>query len=68
MPRIRKGPNRNWSKEEKIRTPEQLFTFIKRQDPDLFGGIGGQIKSETGEDHEREIVSGADGGRTDRSG
>ena len=37
-------------KEEKIRTPKQLFAYIKKQDPELFGNIGGQIKSETGED------------------
>ena len=30
--------------------PKELFDYIKRKDPELIGGIGGQIKSETGED------------------
>ena len=30
--------------------PHALFDYIKRMDPGLIGGIGGQIKSETGED------------------
>ena len=30
--------------------PEQLFAYIKSRDPELIGGIGGQVKSETGED------------------
>ena len=30
--------------------PETLFGYIKSRDPDLIGGIGGQVKSETGED------------------
>ena len=31
-------------------TPKALFDYIREQDPDLIGGIGGQVKSETGED------------------
>ena len=31
-------------------SPEDLFKYIKQQSPDLLGGIGGQVKSETGED------------------
>ena len=31
-------------------TPAELFAYIKSQDPTLIGGIGGQVKSETGED------------------
>ena len=31
-------------------TPKDLFDYIKSEDPDLIGGIGGQVKSETGED------------------
>lgn len=30
--------------------PKTLFDYIKSKDPDLIGGIGGQVKSETGED------------------
>lgn len=30
--------------------PKELFAYIKSQDPTLIGGIGGQVKSETGED------------------
>jgi len=30
--------------------PEDLFAYIKAKDPTLIGGIGGQVKSETGED------------------
>lgn len=30
--------------------PEDLFAYIKSIDPELIGGIGGQVKSETGED------------------
>lgn len=33
-----------------INKPEDLFAYIKSIDPDLIGGIGGQVKSETGED------------------
>ena len=33
-----------------IKCPEDLFRYIKSKDPDLIGGIGGQVKSETGED------------------
>lgn len=35
---------------ENIVTPQDLFAYIKRCDADLIGGIGGQVKSETGED------------------
>lgn len=31
------------------RDPKTLFAYMKEQDPDLIGGIGGQVKSETGE-------------------
>ena len=31
-------------------TPKELFDYIKTKDPNLIGGIGGQVKSETGED------------------
>lgn len=31
-------------------SPKELFDYIKSQDPTLIGGIGGQVKSETGED------------------
>ena len=30
--------------------PKMLFDFMKKKDPELIGGIGGQVKSETGED------------------
>ena len=30
--------------------PEELFSYIKQCDPTLIGGIGGQVKSETGND------------------
>ena len=33
-----------------VNKPEDLFAYIKSKDPDLIGGIGGQVKSETGED------------------
>lgn len=33
-----------------IHSPKDLFAYIKLHQPDLIGGIGGQIKSETGED------------------
>lgn len=33
-----------------INSCEDLFTYIKSKDPDLIGSIGGQVKSETGED------------------
>lgn len=36
--------------------PEDLFAYIKSKDPDLIGGIGGQVKSETGEDDTIEEV------------
>lgn len=39
-------------------TPQQLFAYIKSKDPTLIGGIGGQVKSETGEDDTiREIIA-----------
>ena len=39
-------------------TPKDLFAYIKSQDPDLIGGIGGQVKSETGEDDTiQEIIA-----------
>lgn len=31
-------------------TPEKLFAYMRSVDPTLLGGIGGQVKSETGED------------------
>ena len=31
-------------------TPKELFDYIRSKDPTLIGGIGGQVKSETGED------------------
>ena len=34
----------------KITKPEDLFAYIKSKDPELIGKIGGQVKSETGED------------------
>ena len=38
--------------------PAELFRYIKSQDPDLIGGIGGQVKSETGEDDTiKEIIA-----------
>ena len=38
--------------------PKLLFEYIKSKDPDLIGGIGGQVKSETGEDDTiKEIVA-----------
>ena len=30
--------------------PHELFAYMRSKDPDLLGGIGGQVKSETGED------------------
>ncbi len=33
-----------------ISKPEDLFAYIRTKDPDLIGSIGGQVKSETGED------------------
>lgn len=39
-------------------TPQQLFDYIKSKDPQLIGGIGGQVKSETGEDDTiQEIIA-----------
>ena len=38
--------------------PAALFSYIKSQDPDLIGGIGGQVKSETGEDETiQEVIA-----------
>ena len=34
-----------------------LFDYIKREDPDLIGGIGGQVKSETGDDTIAECIA-----------
>lgn len=42
--------------EEHIESDEDLFAYIKRRDPDLIGKIGGQVKSETGEDDTIEEV------------
>ena len=39
-----------------ITKPEDLFAYIKSKDPDLIGGIGGQVKSETGENDTIEEV------------
>ena len=39
-------------------TPQELFAYIKSKDPTLIGGIGGQVKSETGEDDTiKEIIA-----------
>lgn len=39
-------------------TPDELFAYIKSKDPTLIGGIGGQVKSETGEDDTiQEIIA-----------
>lgn len=35
---------------EEIHNAKELFDYIKSKDPTLIGGIGGQVKSETGED------------------
>ena len=38
--------------------PADLFRYIKNKDPSLIGGIGGQVKSETGEDDTiQEIIA-----------
>ena len=38
--------------------PNELFAYMRTQDPDLIGGIGGQVKSETGEDDTiQEIIA-----------
>jgi len=38
--------------------PAALFSYIKSKDPDLIGGIGGQVKSETGEDETiQEVIA-----------
>ena len=36
---------------------ETLFKYIKEHDPDLIGGIGGQVKSETGTDTIAEVIA-----------
>lgn len=41
----------------RITNPKELFAYIKSKDPDLIGPIGGQIKSETGEDTIREVMA-----------
>ena len=39
-------------------TPAALFAYIKQNDPTLIGGIGGQVKSETGEDETiQEVIA-----------
>ena len=44
--------------EVKIEKPEDLFAYIKSKDPELIGGIGGQVKSETGEnDTIQEVIA-----------
>lgn len=44
--------------DERITCPEDLFAYIKRKDPSLIGPIGGQVKSETGEnDTIKEIIA-----------
>lgn len=40
-----------------VRTASELFAYIKQQDPNLIGGIGGQVKSETGEDTIDEVIA-----------
>ena len=41
-----------------IKSPEDLFKYIKSKDPELIGGIGGQVKSETGEeDTIQEVIA-----------
>ena len=41
-----------------IHTPRELFNYIHEKDPELIGGIGGQVKSETGEDDTiKEIIA-----------
>ena len=38
--------------------PHELFAYIKQCDPTLIGGIGGQVKSETGEDETiQEVIA-----------
>ena len=36
---------------------QPLFEYIKQKDPDLIGGIGGQVKSETGDDTIAECIA-----------
>lgn len=38
-------------------TETNLFEYIKMKDPDLIGGIGGQVKSETGDDTIQEVIA-----------
>jgi hypothetical protein len=41
-----------------IQNPKDLFDYIKSKDPELIGGIGGQVKSETGEDETiQEVIA-----------
>lgn len=41
-----------------INKPQDLFSYIRNKDPDLIGGIGGQVKSETGEDDTiKEVIA-----------
>lgn len=41
-----------------IKSPKDLFDYIKTKDDTLIGGIGGQVKSETGEDDTiQEIIA-----------
>lgn len=41
-----------------IQSPKDLFDYIKSKDPELIGGIGGQVKSETGEDETiQEVIA-----------
>ena len=42
----------------KITTPKDLFEYIRSKDATLIGGIGGQVKSETGEDDTiKEVIA-----------
>lgn len=44
--------------EPELEDDKKLFAYIKSQEPDLIGGIGGQVKSETGEDDTiREVIA-----------
>ena len=41
-----------------INSPKDLFDYIRSKDPELIGGIGGQVKSETGEDETiQEVIA-----------
>ena len=37
-------------------TDDEMYDYIKSKDPTLIGGIGGQVKSETGEDDTIEEI------------